>query len=161
MSSTSRSNQGEFSLRAQSTVPSQEPIRQKRKHRQSPNVFESGVCEKDGVPNKLGENGLNNQWIITDGFKANGKFSSVQFSRSVVSDSVRPYRRQPTRLPRPWGSPGKNTGVGCRFLLQCMKVKSQVAQSCLTLCDPMNRSSQASLSITNSQSSPRLTPSSQ
>ena len=40
--------------------------------------------------------------------------SSVQFSHSVVSDSVRPYRQQPTRLPRPWGSPGKNTGVGCR-----------------------------------------------
>ena len=42
-------------------------------------------------------------------------------SRSVVSDSVRPHRRQPTRLPRPWDSPGKDTGVGCHFLLQCMK----------------------------------------
>ena len=51
---------------------------------------------------------------------------------SVVSDSVRPQRRQPTRLPRPWDSPGKNTGVGCHFLLQCMKVRSEreVAQSC-------------------------------
>ena len=51
-----------------------------------------------------------------------------------MSDSVRPHRRQPTRLPRPWDSPGKNTGVGCHFLLQCMKVKSEseVAQSCLT-----------------------------
>ena len=51
---------------------------------------------------------------------------------SVVSDSVPPQRRQPTRLPRPWDSPGKNTGVGCHFLLQCMKVKSEseVAQSC-------------------------------
>jgi len=48
---------------------------------------------------------------------------------SVVSDSVWPQRRQPTRLPRPWDSPGKNTGVGCHFLLQCMKVKSEVAQS--------------------------------
>ena len=59
---------------------------------------------------------------------------------SVVSDSVRPQRRQPTRLPRPWDSPGKNTGVGCHFLLQCMKVKSEsdVAQSCLTLSDPMD-----------------------
>ena len=67
-------------------------------------------------------------------------FSSVQFSRSVVSDSVRPHRRQPTRLPRPWDSPGKNTGVGCHFLLQCMKVKSEreVAQSCPTLSDPMD-----------------------
>ena len=43
---------------------------------------------------------------------------------SVVSDSVRPHRRQPTRLCCPWDSPGKNTGVGCHFLLQCMKVKS-------------------------------------
>ena len=43
---------------------------------------------------------------------------------SVMSDSVRPHRRQPTRLPRPWDSSGKNTGVGCHFLLQCMKVKS-------------------------------------
>ena len=57
-----------------------------------------------------------------------------------MSDSVRPHRRQPTRLPHPWDSLGKNTGVGCHFLLQCMKVKSEseVAQSCLTLSDPMN-----------------------
>ena len=57
---------------------------------------------------------------------------------SVVFDSVRPHRRQPTRLPRPWDSPGKNTGVGCHFLLQYMKVKSEseVSQSCLTLSDP-------------------------
>ena len=50
------------------------------------------------------------------------------------------HRRQPTRLPRPWDSPGKNTGVGCHFLLQCMKVKSdsEVAQSCLTLSDHMD-----------------------
>ena len=65
---------------------------------------------------------------------------------SVVSNSVRPHRRQPTRLPRPWDSPGKNTGVGCHFLLRCMKVKSesQVAQSCLTLRDPMDCSLQGS-----------------
>ena len=51
---------------------------------------------------------------------------------------MRPRRRQPTRLPRPWDSPGKNTGVGCHFLLQCMKVKSEseVTQSCPTLSDP-------------------------
>ena len=42
-----------------------------------------------------------------------------------MSDSMRPHRWQPTRLPRPWGPPGKNTGVGCHFLLQCMKVKSE------------------------------------
>ena len=59
---------------------------------------------------------------------------------SVMSDSVQPHRRQPTRLLCPWDSPGKNTGVGCHFLLQCMKVKSEseVAQSCLTLSDPMD-----------------------
>ena len=56
-----------------------------------------------------------------------------------MSDSVQPHRRQPSRLPRPWDSPGKNTGVGCHFL-QCMKVKSEreAAQLCPTLCDPMD-----------------------
>ena len=59
---------------------------------------------------------------------------------SVVSDSVWPHRRQPTRPRRPWDSPGKNTGVGCHFFLQCMKVKSknEVVQLCLTLHDPMD-----------------------
>ena len=59
---------------------------------------------------------------------------------SVVSDSGQPHRWQPTSLPRPWDSPGKNTGVGCHFLLQYMKVKSEseFAQSCPTLSDPMD-----------------------
>ena len=54
-----------------------------------------------------------------------------------MSDSVRPHRLQPTC---PWDFPGKNTGVGCHFLLQCMKVKSEgeVAQSCPTLSDPVD-----------------------
>ena len=62
-----------------------------------------------------------------------------------MSDSVRPHRQQPTRLRHPWDSPGKNTGVGCRFLLQCMKVKSEteVAQSCLTLATPWTAAYQA------------------
>ena len=57
-----------------------------------------------------------------------------------MSDSVRPDRQQPTKLPCPWDSPGKNTGVGCHFLLQCMKVKSEseVAPPCPTLSDPMD-----------------------
>ena len=57
-----------------------------------------------------------------------------------MSDSVQPHRWQPTRLPRPWDSPGKNTGVGCHCLLQCMKVKSEkeVAQSCPTPSNPMD-----------------------
>ena len=61
-------------------------------------------------------------------------------SHFSVSDSVRPHRWQPTRLPCPWDSPGKNTGVGCHFLLQCMKVKSEseATQSCPTLSDPMD-----------------------
>ena len=57
-----------------------------------------------------------------------------------MSDSVRPPRRQPARLPRPWDSPGKSTGVGCHFLLQCRKVKSEseVTQLCPTPSDPMD-----------------------
>ena len=92
-----------------------------------------------------------------------------------MSDSVWPHRQQPTRLSRPWDSPGKNTGVGCHFLLPCMKVKSEseVAQSCPTLSDPVDCSvpgssvhgifqarvlewgAIASLSITNSRSLPK------
>ena len=58
---------------------------------------------------------------------------------------MRPHRRQPTRLPHPWDSPGKNTGVGCHFLLQCMKVKSEseVSQSCPTLSAPWTAAHQA------------------
>ena len=61
-------------------------------------------------------------------------------AKSLQSCPTLSHRRQPTRLPRPWDSPGKNTGVVCHFLLQCMKVKSEseVAQSCLTLHDPMD-----------------------
>ena len=58
-----------------------------------------------------------------------------------MSYSVQPHRGQPTRLPHPWDSPDRNIGgVGCHFLLQCMKVKSEseVTQSCLTLSDPMD-----------------------
>ena len=57
-----------------------------------------------------------------------------------MSDSVQPHGLQPTRLLHPWDSPGKSTGVGCHYVLQCMKVESEseVAQSCLTLSDPMD-----------------------
>ena len=121
--------------------------------------------------------------ILIENFKVDTGWSGVYdcarcccccYVASVVSNSGRPQRQQPTRLPRPWDSPGKNIGVGCHFLLQCMKVKScptlsdpihgifqarvlewgasafsvchlsvqfsSVAQSCLTLCKPMNRS---------------------
>ena len=68
------------------------------------------------------------------------QYRLLLLSHLVVSDSVRPHRRQTTRLPHPWDSPGKNPGVGCHFLLQCMKVKSEseVAQSYPTLNDPMD-----------------------
>ena len=63
-----------------------------------------------------------------------------KWSRSVVSDSSRPPGLQPTRLLRSWDFPGKSTGVGYHFFLQCMKVKSEseVTQSCRTLGNPMN-----------------------
>ena len=64
-------------------------------------------------------------------------FHTAAAAKSLQSCSVRPHRWQPTRLPRPWDSLGKNTGVGCHFLLQCMKVKreSEVALLCLPLSD--------------------------
>ena len=66
-----------------------------------------------------------------------------------MSNSVRPHRQQPTSLPQPWDSPGKNTGVGCHFLFQCTKVKSEseAAQSCPTLSDPMDCSLPGSSSM--------------
>ena len=66
----------------------------------------------------------------------------LPLSRVSCVNSVRPHRWQPTRLPCPWDSPGNNTGVGCHFLLQCRKAKSEseVAQSCLTLSNPMDYS---------------------
>ena len=67
-------------------------------------------------------------------------FSRQEYWSRVSSQLCATSGRQPTRLPCPWYSPGKNTGVGCHFLLQCMKVKgeSEVAQSCPTLSDPMD-----------------------
>ena len=64
------------------------------------------------------------------------------FNHSVKSDSLQPHGLQYARLPCPWDSPGKNTEVGCHFLLQCTKVKteSEAAQWCLTLSDPMDYS---------------------
>ena len=69
------------------------------------------------------------------------KLSAAAAAKSLsLCPTLQPHRPQPTRLPCPWDSPGKNTGVGCHFLLQCMKVKSEseVVQSCLTLSDPMD-----------------------
>ena len=60
-----------------------------------------------------------------------------------MSNSVRPTDSSPPDSPHPWNSPGKNTGVGCHFLLQCMKVKSKVTQSCLILSNPWTTTYQA------------------
>ena len=74
--------------------------------------------------------------INTGNTKKGAVASAAKWLQSCLT--VRPQRQQPTRLPCPWDSPGKNTGVGCHFLLQCITVKSEseVAQSCPTLCDP-------------------------
>ena len=81
-------------------------------------------------------------WKITPERAKGENFGNcVQTARSLQSClTQQPHGLQPTRFPRPWDSPGKNTGVGCHFLLQCMKVKSEseVAQSCPTLSNPMD-----------------------
>ena len=65
---------------------------------------------------------------------------------SVLSDSVQPHRRQPTRLLCPWDSPGKNTGEGCHFLLQCMKVKVKSLSRVRLFATPWTVAYQAPLS---------------
>ena len=99
----------------------------KSKYFKVPSLFQAGTL-------------LNSLWA-----RILGRLLLLLQVASVMSDSVRLHRRQPTRLPHPWDSPGKNTGVGGHFLLQCMIVKSEseVAQSCLTLSDPMDCSHQA------------------
>ena len=83
------------------------------------------------------------QWLVYLHFTQNGMAwgcCCCCLVASVMSDSVRPHRQQLTRLLCPWDSPGKNTGVGCHALLQCMKVKSEseITHSFLTLSDPMD-----------------------
>ena len=86
--------------------------------------------------------GLKNQRCFHMELKKNAhqllKLFNLVHVCSVVSNSLQPHRLWPARLLCPWDSPGKNTGVCCRFLRQFMKVKieSQVAQSCPTLCNP-------------------------
>ena len=91
----------------------------------------------------------NNLWIyrITLYIRLTSTLNRAAAAKSaaVVSDSVRPHSWQPTRLRRAWNSPGKNTGLGCHFLLQCRKMKSEseVTQSCPTLSDPWTAAYQA------------------
>ena len=87
-------------------------------------------------------------WPLGSAKEGRGRTSHLKTAAAAAAakslqsclDSVQPQRQQPTRLPHPWDSPGKNTGVGCHFLLQCMKVKSEseVAQSCPTPSNPMD-----------------------
>ena len=78
--------------------------------------------------------------------REDSKIASLPWAAAAKSlqscPTVWPHRQEPSRFPRPLDSPDKNTGVGCHFLLQCRKVKSEneVTQSCLTLRDPMDRS---------------------
>jgi len=92
--------------------------------------------KKNGFLTKLSQNYRN----AREDWPASRSAAAAAAVASVMSDSVGPHRWQPNRPPCPWDSPGKNTGVGCHFLLQCMKVKSEseVAQSCPTLSDPMD-----------------------
>ena len=64
-----------------------------------------------------------------------------------LSPTLWPHRRQPTRLPHPWESPGKNTGVGCHFLLQCMKVKVKTLSRVPLSATPLTAAHQAPLSM--------------
>ena len=83
-------------------------------------------------------------WSFSFRISPSNEYSGlISFTMDKLDQScqtLRPHRQQPTRLLCPWDSPGKNTGVGCHFLLQCMKVKSEseVTQSCPTLSDPMD-----------------------
>ena len=100
-------------------------------------TLRDGVGREVGVGFKMGNTGTS----MSDSCQCMAKPTAAAAKvTSVVSDSVRPHRWQPSRLLRPWNSPSKNTGVGCHFLLQSVKVKSEseVTQSCLTLRDPMD-----------------------
>ena len=113
----------------------------------------SGRSPGEGNGNPLQHSCLRNSmdrgawWATVHGVtKSRARLSNWTAAAAAESrqscPTLRPRRRQPARLPRPWDSPGKNTGGGCHFRLQCMQVKSEgeVTQSCLTLSDPMDYS---------------------
>ena len=99
-------------------------------------VLTTGQTTRVGSSNawKFWSNWLKKKLFIESAAAAAAK--SIQ----SCSTPCNPHRQKPTRLLCSWDSPGKNTGVGCHFLLQCLKVKSEseVAQSCQTLSDPMD-----------------------
>jgi len=109
--------------------------------------FTPHLYYRNGQPKKLAEGGIiSSIWTPKKANERDLEYSACCccccccWVTSVVSNSVRPQRQQPTRLPYPWDSPGKNTGAGCHFLLWCMKVKteSEVTRSCPTPSDPMD-----------------------
>ena len=84
-------------------------------------------------------------FLLKNGYSSHGFYKVSSHTTTTTKSlqscpTLRPHRQHPTRLPHPWDSPDKNTGVGGHFLLQCMKVKSEseVTQSCPTLRDPMD-----------------------
>ena len=81
--------------------------------------------------------------IVNRLYPSTGLLLLLLLSRFIVSNSVRPHRRQPTRLCRPWDSPGKNTGVGCHFLLHCVKVKVKLLSRDQLVGTPWNAAHQA------------------
>ena len=83
--------------------------------------------------------------VYMGGRRGGGRTERVPYTHTAaaVSDSVQPHRRQPTRLARPWDSPGKNIGVGCHFLLQCMKVKVKSLSRIRLLVTPWTAAYQA------------------
>ena len=111
-----------------------------RERKSSCNKMAAGLNQMVARQSKMAIKNHNTEHRVKTHINLAVVISSVQFSCSVLSNSVRPRIQKPTGFPRPWDSPGKNTGVGCHFLLQCMKVKSEreVAQSCPTLSDPMD-----------------------
>ena len=97
-----------------------------------------GIFPTQGSNLRLMSPALAGRFFTTSATQCLGPAATAKSLQSCPT--VRPQRQQPTRLPCPWDSPGKNAGVGCHFLLQRMKVKSEseVAQSCPTLSDPMD-----------------------
>ena len=110
------------------------------------------IYYKGAISKLKGKNGLLNKWSWDDGWLS-GETKTGSTAAAAKSRQSCPTLCDPvdgsSPGSRPWDSPGKNTGVGCHFLLQCMKVKSEseVAQSCLTLSNPMDCSHQAPPSI--------------
>ena len=82
------------------------------------------ICDRGTYPFTY-EIGEVHQHFLDAGSRNLASAAAAAAKLLQLCQTLRPHRRQPTRLPCPWDSPGKNTGVGCHFLLECMKVKSE------------------------------------